>query len=89
MAKQHPDAEETKPGETKVSRIRSGKKFTNAGLCLDEITTPPIFLATWAVHGANDIKTLHLKSQVNSLSTCGPLVDTLKFTTEGWNAQPS
>ena len=34
------------------------------------------FKASQAVHGADDITIPHFQSQVNSLSICGPLVDT-------------
>ena len=37
------------------------------------------FQVSQAVRGADDIATLHFQSQVNSLSVCGPQVDTLIY----------
>ena len=39
------------------------------------------------MHGADDVTTLHLKSQVNSPIICGPQVE-VTFTAEGWSGQP-
>ena len=37
------------------------------------------FHASQAVHGADDVTTLHFKSQVNALSVCGPQVKNLIY----------
>ena len=67
--------------QSKVNRIRLGtrKKVTNAGFTERALMTSQLchhFQASQAVHGADDITTLHF---YNSLIIFGPQVDTLIY----------
>ena len=58
------------------------KKQTNVGCTKVALMSSQIrhnFQPSQAVHGADDIITLHFQSQVNSLSVRGPQVDALIF----------
>ena len=63
-----------------VSRIGFGTlDKVSKQRCLDDITTPHNFQARQGVHWTYDVISLNFKSQVNSLSICGPQVDALIY----------
>ena len=62
----------------KVNRMRLGTPEEEvAPLMTSQLSH--YFQSTQAVHGADDITTLNFRSQVISLSICGPLFDTPNY----------